>query len=363
MTNIKLSVCMIVKNEHDVLKRCLTCAEQIADEIIIVDTGSSDDTIKIASDFTKKVYKFKWVNDFSKARNYSFKKATCQYVMWLDADDVIEPEDIKKINQLKQNNFSDADVIMCKYNLIDITTQEISLFYYRERIVKNNKKFKFKEAVHEAITPSGKIIYSDAAITHKKLKSNPRGRNLLIYEQRENAKQKFSPRAKFYYARELYFNQNYDKSILWFKKFLKCKNAWIENVIEAHINLAKCFLAKKKYETALKYLFLCFNFTAPRADLLCNIGEICMCQQLYQNAIFWYESAIRVVRQEQSGAFINPDFEKFIPYIEMCVCYYNLGQFDKAISYNDLAAKIKPTHPSVMSNKIFFNKMKKEIDI
>ena len=90
-----ISVCMIVKNEEEVLARCLACVTSFADEIIVVDTGSTDKTKAIAADFTDKIYDFAWCDDFSKARNYSFSKATQDFIMWLDADDVIvQYEDI-----------------------------------------------------------------------------------------------------------------------------------------------------------------------------------------------------------------------------------------------------------------------------
>lgn len=92
---------MIVKDEHDVLARCLVGARRFADEIVVVDTGSSDDTAEIAKKFTDKVYSFGWCDDFSAARNFSFSKATCDLVMWLDADDVVEEEDANKIVALK----------------------------------------------------------------------------------------------------------------------------------------------------------------------------------------------------------------------------------------------------------------------
>ena len=84
---ITISLCMIVKNEEDVLGRCLEGVKDIVDEIIIVDTGSCDTTKEIASKYTEKLYEFPWIGDFSAARNYSFSKATMEYIMWLDADD------------------------------------------------------------------------------------------------------------------------------------------------------------------------------------------------------------------------------------------------------------------------------------
>ena len=69
---VTFSLCMIVKNEERVLERCLNSIADLMDEIIIVDTGSTDRTKEIASNYTDKIYDFEWVNDFSKARNFSF---------------------------------------------------------------------------------------------------------------------------------------------------------------------------------------------------------------------------------------------------------------------------------------------------
>ncbi|MEG0091522.1 MAG: glycosyltransferase, partial [Oscillospiraceae bacterium] len=85
---VKISVCMIVRNEQAVLARCLDCVKHFADELIIVDTGSSDKTKEIAGQYTDYVYDFLWVDDFSAARNYSYSFATGDYIMWVDADDV-----------------------------------------------------------------------------------------------------------------------------------------------------------------------------------------------------------------------------------------------------------------------------------
>ena len=90
---------MIVKNENLVLENCLNSVKDLVDEIIIVDTGSTDNTKEIAKKYTDKIYDFKWVDDFSKARNYSFSKATKDYILWLDADDYLaEKETLQKIN-------------------------------------------------------------------------------------------------------------------------------------------------------------------------------------------------------------------------------------------------------------------------
>ena len=98
-----LSLCMIVKNEEDVIGRCLECVSDIFDEIIVVDTGSEDKTRDIVKKYTKNLYYFKWIEDFAAARNYAFSKATKDYIMWLDADDIILDKDKEKIKELKIN--------------------------------------------------------------------------------------------------------------------------------------------------------------------------------------------------------------------------------------------------------------------
>ena len=91
-----ISLCMIVKNEEDVLGRCLDSVADLVDEIVIVDTGSTDRTREIAARFTDQIFDFPWQDDFAAARNESFAHATMDYCMWLDADDVLLEEDREK---------------------------------------------------------------------------------------------------------------------------------------------------------------------------------------------------------------------------------------------------------------------------
>ena len=86
---ITVSLCMIVKNEEQVLRRCLESAKSFADEIILVDTGSTDKTKEIGKTYGGKIFDFPWRDDFAAARNEAFSKATMDYCMWLDADDVV----------------------------------------------------------------------------------------------------------------------------------------------------------------------------------------------------------------------------------------------------------------------------------
>lgn len=92
MPMITISLCMIVKNEEEVLDRCLSSIADLMDEIIIVDTGSTDRTKEIARRYTSKIYDFTWTGNFADARNYSFSKASAQYIYCADADEVLDAE-------------------------------------------------------------------------------------------------------------------------------------------------------------------------------------------------------------------------------------------------------------------------------
>lgn len=95
-----ISLCMIVKNEEDWLAGCLESVKGLVSEIIIVDTGSSDNTKKIAEDAGAKVFEFAWVDDFAAARNFSISKASGDWILVLDADERLDKKDFEKIREL-----------------------------------------------------------------------------------------------------------------------------------------------------------------------------------------------------------------------------------------------------------------------
>jgi hypothetical protein len=114
---VTISLCMIVKNEESVLARCLSSVQGIADEIIIVDTGSSDRTKEVAGRFTDKVYDFPWIDNFSVARNTSFGLATQKYILWLDADDYLTEKDNRLLLELKRTLDPTVDSVTMDYHL------------------------------------------------------------------------------------------------------------------------------------------------------------------------------------------------------------------------------------------------------
>lgn len=135
---------MIVKNEEMCLARCLNCVKDIVDEIVIVDTGSTDNTKEIAYQFTDKVYDYEWIDNFSDARNFSFSKATKPYMMWLDADDILLEKDQLELKKLKQNLLPEVDMVMMKYFTAFDKEGNPTFSYYRERIMAKRMNYQWE---------------------------------------------------------------------------------------------------------------------------------------------------------------------------------------------------------------------------
>lgn len=349
---------MIVKDEEEVLARCLNCAKAFADEIIIVDTGSTDKTVEIAKQFTNKIYRFDWCDDFSAARNFSFSKAECGLVMWLDADDVIEEEDCKEIILLK-DEMKEYDMAMLLYAAA-FDGDHPTYTYFRERIFKRSAGFVWQGAVHEAIAMRGRVLYSEAKICHKKVKSGDRWRNLNIYRNLIASGKVLTPRDKFYYGRELMFNGLSTEAVAVLQEFLNGQG-WAENKCEACLNLSAVYSAIGKQTEAEEWAAKSFLYGLPKSRACCALGEMFLNRGDYSAAIFWYKTAATLPQNIKGGGFCEEEFCGYVPFMQLCVLYDRLGDHKTAEHYNELAGAIKPSDKAYLYNAKYFANLKKSI--
>ncbi len=341
---------MIVRDEEQTLARCLDCVRAVADEIIIVDTGSKDNTVNIALSYTKRVAHFEWCDDFSAARNYSFSLASGDLIMWLDADDVITEENVRKIAALK--NRGDFDAAYLKYAAA-FDGDKPTFVYYRERIFRRTMNFKWEGEVHEVVTVSGRRIYSDATIYHKKVKKNPPRRNLLIYQNKVSRGLPLDARQKFYYGRELFFNGMYVECVSVLKDFLS-GDGWVENKVEACRTIYFALSKLGKEKQAVRALVYAFTISFPRAEDCCILARHFEGKNDVRTAIYWYERALASPESIENGGFVNIDYLSYIPAIRLCILHDKLGNYKVAARYNEIAGKAKPTDPSYLHNKKYF---------
>ncbi len=352
-----VSLCMIVRDEEDVLRRCLASAAEAVDEIIIVDTGSADRTKEIAAEFTGKIYDFVWRDDFAAARNFAFSKGSGDYLMWLDADDVLPAPDAEKLLAFKAELDScPCDVIMMPYDTAFDENGVPVFSYYRERLLRNVPPARWEGRVHEVVPPFGVIRHMEIPIQHRKTKQGFSDRNLRIYETMLAEGAVLGPREEFYYARELYSHKRYAESAAMFRQFLKNPKGWLENKLEACRQLADCLSALGKEAEALKSLLNGLSYAVPGGELCCALGWHFFVREDWKQAAFWYENALRAEKRTESGAFMQEECYGYLPCIQLCVCYDRLGEREKAEMYNDMAGLFKPNDEAVEKNKLYFQK-------
>jgi Tfp pilus assembly protein PilF len=170
-----LSIVIIVKNEADSLAACLDSVHDIADEIVIGDTGSTDDTVSVARRYDAKVLNVPWRDDFAAARNAVLAKAAGDWLLHVDADEVVDPDGAKRIREIVDNDGAGADaieVVLANYSddmrawrwvPLPPTSSTPSLMARGHagyiavgllRLFRNHRGFEYREAVHETITES-----------------------------------------------------------------------------------------------------------------------------------------------------------------------------------------------------------------
>lgn len=348
-----ISLCMIVRDEEDVLARCLNSAANLFSEIVIVDTGSRDRTRDIALGFTPNVYDFEWIDNFSAARNFAFSKATGDYLMWLDADDVIEGENRRLFEELFRDIERERpDVVMLPYN-VGFDGDRVTLSYERERILRANAGFWFEGEVHEAVPPRGKIIHGRAAVSHRKLCVKTSTRNLDIFENMRRRGVIFSPRNCYYYARELRWAGRLKESAEWYEKCAHDNHAWIENRVSAQFELSTLLLELGERERSDNELGRCLMMAEPRADVCCEVGRRYLERGELWAAKFWYELAPKQFARPLGG-FLHADYGGYIPYLQLCVVHDRLGERETARRYNELAGEIRPDSEAVRKNREYF---------
>lgn len=350
---ITISLCMIVKNEEKTIGRCLESVKGVFDEIIIVDTGSNDRTKEIVSEYTTKIYDFEWIDDFSAARNFSFSKATMEYIFWLDADDVVLEEDRLKLLELKKKLDTNIDVVIMKYNLGADNNGNTICTFPRERLLKRSKNFVWYDSVHEYLKLTGNIINVDISIKH--ISTNKKSlRNLNILEKIISDGKPFSNRNLFYYARELFINKRYDDALIYYKKFFETEDGLISNYVDASLDLSYCYKIKGDKKNQLKTLINSFEYDLPKAEICCRIGYYYKENDLYEKAICWFNIATNLKKPEGNTTSIIHDYWGFIPYSEMCYCHSKTNNYKEAFECNKKAGIFKPNDSVYLHNKEFF---------
>jgi len=345
----RISLTMIVKNESSHLASCLDSVKKDVDEIVIVDTGSTDDTVSIAQRYTSKVYFFPWNNDFSAARNFAIEQASGNWILALDADEEVEYQNQNNLHTLLQKDHDKEAFLLPLHNPLSDSTEEYNTFYVL-RLFRNNESYRYVGKIHEQVSlPDQRNVglATGPILKHKflplKLRHQKRNRNLTLlkkaaYEDPDN------PFLHYYLGVEWLMLGKAGYALPFLKKAYS-------NLSDAHLlfrtpALKYLLLALKELGQLDEALSLCLetslqysNFT----DLFYLGGLLLEEKEEYFIAVKWFNKAIScgtppAMLSHSSGT------ESFLAYYHLGFCYDRTRKFLEARNAYETALKLNPKY-------------------
>jgi glycosyltransferase involved in cell wall biosynthesis len=342
-----LSVCLIIKNEEKVLRRCLESIKGIADEIIIVDTGSTDLSKSIASEYTDMIYNYEWEDDFSKARNFAASKASGEWIMAIDADEYVDRDSfIYFKNNLKDSSPNENILAVQIVNFLGANGANTVLNYH-ERIYKNDGKINYYRNIHEMLKHKDSLEkkgfaqlqffhsgYMDDVMKDKD-KSN---RNLLLLE---SIKEKEGHDYNF--LGDVYFQiGDLDKAITNYKMAFQLKGSlnydWVVRLL---VKLVNCLRAAKRSEEALGIVIASEEIYSKIVDFKFLKGQIFFNQGRDKEAIKIFEKIL--LEKDKLQAHSSIDYLEYLPHKHLGELYEKEKQLQLAVHHYSKSLSINDT--------------------
>lgn len=338
---------MIVKNEEKNVSQCLNSVKDFVEEMIILDTGSTDSTVEIAKQLGAKVYNYQWQNDFAAARNEALKYVNGEWVLILDGDEELIPEIIPEIKELisNENNL-----------VINLLREEVGSnaapFSLISRLFRNHSQLKFSRPYHELIDDSVTELLTKE--NHWKIVSLPKiaikhygyqpdvitaKNKVLMAKKTMESYLKKEPNDVYIGNKlgALYLQINEDKKGLkLLKTALKSNLANAEILVELYYHLANYFAKQKQFDNAIKNYQKAISQPVLEELKLSSYNNLATVYQHikdWENAIKYYEIIIK----------INPTFA--LAYYNLGKTYKEMGIFLKAIDSYQKAIKFAPEYP------------------
>ncbi len=347
-----VSLALIVRDEEKALPRLLESVKDCFDELIVVDTGSADRTKEIAEKFGAKVFDFEWIDDFSAARNFAFSKAKSEFVMWLDADDVVLPQDKERLLALKPT-LGGADAYLMAYDYAqDEFGKSIALFQ-RHRILRMSKGPRWELPIHEHLNihAGWRVEKTNVTVTHRRsldALTKDKGRNVRILEK-ACAKHPENGRLKYYYGRDLYTDGLHEKSIQVLTDFLKAPD-WHEHAVQAWYWLALAYLALNRPDDAVGAAIQGIRLDPRWAEYYCVVGQVHYDRGDWKKCIPWFEIAAALPVPDTLATVLT-DYYTWMPRDRLCKAFSEIGDFQKGYEWNEAALSYRPWDQRLLGNR------------
>lgn len=331
-----ISLCMIVKNEEKNLDRCLSCLADLMDEIIVVDTGSTDRTKEIARKYTDRIYDFEWTDDFAAARNFAFSKASMEYIYSADADEVLDEENRGRFRLLKRELLPEIEIVQMYY-CNQLERGDVYNFdrEYRPRLFKRVRGFTWVDPIHETVRTKPVVFDSGIEIIHRQEESHA-ARDLAAFARICEREGTLSSRLQGMYARELYIAGKKEDFVRAAHYFERCAEETART--EEEVKEALCVAARGARLSGDKEKFFRFALKAAAlggcAESCLELGYYYRDEKDYEEACVWFYNA---AFETESLLDIRSGGGK--PLLELARCRRLLGREAEAAEYERLAVE------------------------
>jgi SAM-dependent methyltransferase/glycosyltransferase involved in cell wall biosynthesis len=329
-----ISLVMIVKDEEEILEKCLNSVKNIVDEFVIVDTGSTDNTKDIISKYGT-VHERPFTN-FVESKNEALKLATGKYVLWMDADEILyQGHDVLR-EYAEEGKYNAVYGVITEGPLDDYS--KIAQSYFRARLWKRGEFSFVGPGVHEVATgPEPTNRDYRVLVRHEHLKSNKRetaeSRFLRYVDILKEAIANNNDviRAWFYLGRTYKDLNQTLNAISAYKEYLDFpNNTYKDEIWQAHYDIACCYKSQGEYVQAVEWLNEAKAVDERRSEVDCLLGDIAMQQQNYIVAAKHYENAIRPLPRDVV-LFMNPQMYKNYPMDQLVLCKYYQKDFSQSL--------------------------------
>jgi glycosyltransferase involved in cell wall biosynthesis len=343
-----LGLCIITFDQDAPnLKKCLSSFQgELIDKIFITDTSKNpSDEIKSICETYSANYSYKrFRDDFSEVRNYNFRQSTTDYILWVDSDDYIQPENYQRLLFL-QNRLDEFDVWIMEYVYASTPDGKPALLLPRERIVKSCPEIKWNGQVHEALSLHGmKCTRVPIFIHHEK--AHPKSdRNLRILTPLYESG-KISQRLKFYYGKELFDTGQIDTGAAVFEDYLQTFRGrdFPDNGAIAAQRLCSYHASKNDLDRALLYALKSIAISPNYAEAHVYAADVYARKGNINQAIKYYKIALTKTIGS-TGMTQLSDFYGYIPAKCLTDIYMQKGEHGPARKYCSIALRHKPDDP------------------
>lgn len=336
---VTISLCMIVKNEESVLARCLDSVADLVDEIVIVDTGSTDATKQIAARYTDRIYDFAWIDDFSAARNFAFSKATKEYIYSADADEVLSEENRQRFRTLREILLPEVEIVQMKYgNQLQNGTVYNFDEEYRPKLFRRLRSFVWEEPIHETVRLDPVVYDSDIVITHLP-EENHAGRDLKNFRKQIAQGRVLSRRLYGMYARELFLagaDEDFLTAQSYFQEEVASPERTPDEITEGCCVAARAARLRGDVQGFFKYTSKVIAGEGC-SEICCELGHYYMEAGEPEEAAIWYYNA---AYETQPVLALRTAGEE--PLTGLIRCYEQLGIPEQAEIYRaELAQRLE----------------------